>query len=252
VTVLVGISCSDGVVVGADSSATFGAHQNHKTIEQRVKKIFVVAEKIIIAGTGAVGACQRFTAAVDTAFNEKLFRDLDGVAFGKTLSRVGKGDFEQTGMANGVFAAMVAFPAKHDVHLCELSLDGFQPELKPVDSWFCSMGSGQSITDPFLGFLRRVFFPPTKGEQGGQPSLKEGLFLATWALMHTIELNPGGINGPPQIAILEKESATARLLEDDELEEHKNSYEAAELHLSSFRDILMGETGAGPDAPTRD
>lgn len=251
-TVLVGISCSDGVVVGADSSATFGAHQNHKTIEQRVKKIFVVADKIIIAGTGAVGACQRFTCAVDAAFENKVFRDLDGVSFGKALSRVGKADFEQTAMANGIFAAMVAFPAKHDIHLCELSLDGFQPELKPLDSWFCSMGSGQSITDPFLGFLRRVFFPSAKGEPGEQPSLREGLFLATWALMHTIELNPGGINGPPQIAVLEKDSGAARLLDDGELEEHKNSYEAAERHLSGYRDILMGKTGGGPDAPTRD
>ena len=108
------------------------------------------------------------------------------------------------------------------------------------------MGSGQPITDPFLGMMRRVFF-----SSGQEPTVREGLFLATWALMHTIDLNPGGINGPPQIAVLEQKSGIARLLDDAELEEHKNSYEAAEKHLACYRDTLMGTAGAGPDAPKR-
>jgi hypothetical protein len=116
--------------------------------------------------------------------------------------------------------------------------------------WFASMGSGQPITDPFLGMMRRVFFGG-----GQQPSVIEGLFLTTWALQHTIELNPGGINGPPQVATLTlnaKGEPEARILGDDELEEHKNSVEAAEKHLSQYRDILNAPpNGSASPIPTK-
>lgn len=244
-TVLVGVRCTDGVVVGADSSATFGAHPQAKTIEQRVQKVFVVADKIIVAGTGAVGLGQRFTAAIETAYSGKEFAgEGSPIEFGKKLCMAGLRDFQPTGVQPGRFAAMVAFPIKNAAFLCELGLVDFQPELKTDDMWFCSMGSGQPITDPFLAFVKRVFFP------NAQPSLKEGLFMVTWALMHAIELNPGGINGPPQIAVLErgKDSASARLLHDEELDEHKGSVEAAEEYLRGYRKLLSGE-GSSPAIP---
>jgi 20S proteasome alpha/beta subunit len=239
-TVLVGILCSDGVVIGADSSATFGPHAGHPTIEQRVQKVFVVQDRIIIAGTGQIGACQRFNAAIDHAWNNKKFSGISSPTdFGKTVCRVGIEDFASTEMKQGSFGALVAFPTKAGLSLCEFAVADFQPELKTESMWFASMGSGQPITDPFLGLMRRVFFP------SGQPTVKEGLFIATWALKHAIELNPGGINGPPQIATLQqngKGEPQARILTEDELEEHNNSVEAAERHLASYKNILTGST----------
>src|SRR5947208_15941015 len=62
-TVLVGVLCQDGVVIGSDSSATFTAGQ-FRTIEQPTKKTFVVEPDVILAGTGAAGFAQRFQAVV--------------------------------------------------------------------------------------------------------------------------------------------------------------------------------------------
>jgi hypothetical protein len=200
-----------------------------------VKKVFVVADKIIIAGTGAVGVGQRFTAAVAKAYANRKFANVESeIEFGKRLCVAGTEDFAETGLQKGRFAAMVAFPIKKKMFLCEFGLADFQPEMKTDDMWFCSMGSGQPITDPFLAFIKRVFFPSV------QPSLKEGLFMVTWALMHVIELNPGGINGPPQIAVLEcdGESASARVLEDDELEEHKNSVQGPRNTCANIESVL--------------
>ncbi len=230
-TIIVGILCKDGVVIGADSSATFGPHQNQPTIEQPVQKVFVIQRRFIIAGTGQIGAGQRFNAAVDTGWTKDRFKSLDTpTEYGKTLCKLAIEDFGSTQLPKGTFGALVAFPIKSQHHLCELGLVDFQPELKNSKMWFASMGSGQSITDPFLGLMRRVFF------QSGQPNLTEGLFLATWALQNAISLNPAGINGPPQVATLSfnKGEATAQIISDDELAEHKNSVEGAEKHLAEF------------------
>jgi 20S proteasome alpha/beta subunit len=58
-TVLVGVLCADGVVVGSDSSATFSAARNLNTIEQPVRKTFLVGSDVIFATTGAGGLGQR-------------------------------------------------------------------------------------------------------------------------------------------------------------------------------------------------
>lgn len=245
-TVLVGILSRDGVVLGADSSATFGPRQGHPTIEQAVQKVFVVQNRFILAGTGQVGAGQRFTAAVDTAWTGKRFSGLSTPTdFAKTLCKVGIEDFASTEMKQGSFGGLVAFPIKNQHHLCEFAVQDFQPELKTPTMWFSSMGSGQPITDPFLGLMRRVFFPRS------QPTVREGLFLTAWALMHAIDLNPGGINGPPQIATLtfKGNEPEARLLSDDELEEHKNNVQGAEAHLAHYCKILNGEISSGVQIP---
>jgi hypothetical protein len=110
-------------------------------------------------------------------------------------------NFQTTGVAKGQieFGCLVAFQLGASYKLLEFSVAHLQPEFKTPGLWFASMGSGQPITDPFLGFLRRVFWPPQKQES---PGISEGIFFATWALIHAIDVNPGGINGPLQLAVL--------------------------------------------------
>ena len=45
-TILIGVLCKDGVVIGADSSATFDAG-GIRTIEQPTKKIDLLMEKLL-------------------------------------------------------------------------------------------------------------------------------------------------------------------------------------------------------------
>lgn len=60
-TVLVGVLCQDGVVIGADSSMTHTlATGQTGTIEQPTDKIYRVGPDVLIAGTGVVGLVQRF------------------------------------------------------------------------------------------------------------------------------------------------------------------------------------------------
>jgi 20S proteasome alpha/beta subunit len=52
-TILIGVLCEDGIVIGADSSATF-THGPAKTIEQPTKKVATIGEDLVFAGTGSV------------------------------------------------------------------------------------------------------------------------------------------------------------------------------------------------------
>lgn len=231
-TAIVGIKCKDGIVIGSDSSSTFTQTPEFRTIEQKTKKVEIINRKIILAGTGSVGLNQRFSEVISQYWAGSNHKDKTAISIGKELSQAGRSDFVQTGTKERQYGALVAFSCKNELHLCEFSVVDFQPEFKTDKMWFVSMGSGQPITDPFLGLMRRVFW----GDE--PPRLNEAIFAVAWTLRHVIELNPGGINGPQQIAVLEAKSMNAHLLQDDELAEHIEYAEGAEKHLASYREIL--------------
>lgn len=246
-TVLIGVLCKDdAVVIGTDSSATFGVHPQFPTIEQTpCKKLFVINDDILVAGTGQIGLGQRFCDVVSR------FRGGDDKGFyGKSKFEVGKGisakaieDFSSTGAPKAQFGALIAFATKSDkCCLVELALQDLQPEWKSEQLWFVSLGSGQPIADPMLGLLRRVLFADK------QPTLREGIFAVTWTLQLAIELNSGGINGPPQIGVLKRETAStgykARILDEDELQEHIARVEGAEQHLRNYLDLEQSTDAA--------
>lgn len=240
-TVIVGLRCTDGVVIGADSSATFGPNMMLKTIEQAVQKVFVIENRYLLAGTGEIGLCQRFAEVIKRAHLKNTLRG-SHVEIGKVICSDARDDFASTGVLQGNFGALVAYPVRNESCLCEFAVKDLQPEWKEGKMWFSSMGSGQAITDPFLGLLRKVFFAQTA------PNVTEGVFMAMWALQHAIELNPGGINGPAQIAVLRNTGGKpeAKLLDDEELQEHIANVVAAEAHLAKYKDILAGKPGTAP------
>ena len=131
--------------------------------------------------------------------------------------------------------------------LCELpSAAGFQPEIKMLEgNWWVAAGSGQPILDPLLAFFRSIFWNEEP------PTLRGGIFTAVWALRHACEVNPGGINEPISIAVLEesKKGKLARLLPEEELSEHRSIVSDATEHMASFRSLILGHT-VSSDVPT--
>ena len=247
-TILVGLRCQEGVVIGSDSSATFTT-PSIQTIEQPAKKVTIIENKVIVAGAGQVGLGQRFNAVVEKAWSEKVFTGTNNtpLEIAKHLSAAGIKDFVETSAPKGEYGALVAFPCGRKFCLCEFAIKDFQPELKDENIWYVSMGSGQTIADPFLGLLRRTFW------KDSPPKLSEGIFAVTWTLEHAIELNPGGIKGPSQIAVMsanESGDLLARLLDDAELGEHIDNVHGAEEYLSKYSQILGGGTETAKQIPS--
>lgn len=243
-TALVGIYCNDGVVIGADSSATFTAGQV-RTIEQQTEKIELIGEYCILAGTGPIRLGQRFNEILQLANKNSIFQGKStAMEVAKTLCQQVINDFAQTGVGRGTYAALVAFGIRHEPFLCEFGLADFQSELKTGKLWYCSMGSGQHITDTFLGFIRRVFW------QDRPPNVNGGVFAATWTLQMAIELNPGGINGPINIAVLEKDKAgklKSRMLTPADLQEHEQKIGEMATYIREFSQ--KDKTDPAPDIP---
>lgn len=77
-------------------------------------------------------------------------------------------------------------------------------------------GPGGPTADPFLAFIRRVFW------RDQQPTLDDGLFAVLWSLQYSIKAQPGGIAEPIQIGILQKENGMwkARLPPNDYWGQH--------------------------------
>jgi hypothetical protein len=236
-TAIVGIICSDGIVISTDSSATFGPSLYYHTIEQPHKKIEIIGDKVIIAGTGEIGLGQRFCNIIFKELGELNGKQIPGESFfkvkhpeeamrnlaQKTIQNFHSTNpfYNQPGNTVGFnYGALIAYTHGDDLHLCEFDPVKFQPELKFPDHqkiFFSSMGSGQQITDPFLGLMRRIFW------KQAVPTVAEAKLIAVWTLQHAIDLNTGGINRPIQMALIkrnEKGKYSASYVPGSEIHEH--------------------------------
>jgi len=232
-TSIVGVLCKDGIVIGADSSATFVHNGTFRTIEQPTEKLEVIGDKVIVAGTGHVGFGQRFIEIVGNHWRQKTFNEQPSL-IAKYLCREAIEDLRGTYAPLGAYGALVAFPHKDKgLCLCEFDVQSFQPEFKTDKLWYCSMGCAQPITDPFLGFIRGVFW------KDGPPSLQDGIFAVTWTLQQAIDLNPGGVGGNIRIAVIERTKGSqfgARIIEEQVLQESQQLINEAKKTLRELRD----------------
>ncbi|MEO0049612.1 MAG: hypothetical protein ABIK42_00510 [candidate division WOR-3 bacterium] len=125
---------------------------------------------------------------------------------------------------------LVAIPVSRRLHLFELDPHCL-PELKDEKIPFVTIGSGQRAADPFLAFLRRIFW------QDRQPTISEGVFTALWTVRHAIDVLPAYVFGPEQVVTIsqEKDGFNAMELSDEQLEEHREAIGQAERSLANFR-----------------
>lgn len=85
------------------------------------------------------------------------------------------------------------------------------------------------------------------------PNLNDGIFAVTWTLEHAIAVNPGGVNGPIALAVLEKDrkgQTLARMIEETELDEVRQHIEETKNALRQFRiNYLNPEKSLIPEIP---
>jgi|ERR1035441_4832022 hypothetical protein len=220
-TILVGVKCCDGIVIGTDSAVTSapvpGMSAMTETGASKIEFPFA-NEPLIVATTGSVGMSLRLHYELRANFTEgkaiknslrnnpiKFPTDLATIVtenFRKTFSPVMSNP--QIGFQLG---ALVGFVCKDEPHLVEFDSVQFQPDLKGVidgnGRWrtrpYATMGSGQMMGDPFLAEAHSLLFG-----KDSATTLQQGRIIATWALKHVIKYNTGGIGGPIQLAVIDK------------------------------------------------
>lgn len=239
-TVLVGVKCTDGVVVGADSAATSAAGQTH-LLKMASDKIEVIGGRVIVAGTGQIGMGQRFTKIVSDAHDAKLFQGKQ-VDVARQLAGLARNDFASTGCAQGQYGALVAAPMEDSGCLVEFAVSDFQPELKTAKLNFVAMGSGQLLAEPFVSFVARTFW------ESKTPDVQSAIFGVHWALAHTLRTAPGLVGPPIAIATLTKQKKgwCAELLSDEVLGEQAQHMAAIEDSIAKYKEKLLEGVEAPP------
>jgi hypothetical protein len=248
------MKCGDGVVVGSDGAATF-CNISQTRIQQPVRKLSIIDGNIIVGASGPIGIGQAYAFEIgrlSKAGNfkknpEKILSDIRAAVW-PYVEKEWKGA-EVAGKVIGPQVAQSAF--SYAVVAMSFSDRGslFQfnhqcsPEEAAKDLPFIAIGSGQHLADPFLAFLRRIFWPKTL------PILPEGILATMWSLEHAILTNAGGVSRPIQIITLSKGKdgkgwAVTELSEED-LGEHRQNMLDAEQALANCR---KGQQAASEDA----
>ena len=251
-TAIVGMLCQDGVVIGADSAIVHATSSGQYTIERHgARKIDFIGGKAIVAGTGYTGHHQRFCQVVERHLLPKIRRrsGVNEIDVCRELGGKAHQDFQVTGWMQGIFGAVVAFPAGDSPVLCEYDPKAFQPDVKDDQNWFCSLGSSQAITDSSLEFFADVF------SDGGPPTVAGGILAVTWTMDHVVAVNPGGVGGDVQIAVLERRRHSGqlqwkpRLLTADDLSEHRDWIAQARAGLREHLEQMVSVEEDLPPKP---
>jgi 20S proteasome alpha/beta subunit len=241
--------------MAADGAATLG-NMGRPTAQQPTKKLYKLKERIVMGVSGPVGLGQLLKGKMETLWDDKA---LSGKKPHEAMAVISKGfrdyivpelivaqeaikTIGNAGLSSAISSTLVAVPVNKELCVFQFDQQG-APEQMTDELPFASIGSGQSIADPFLGLLRRVFW------SDHQPTVNEGLFAAIWALDHAIKVNPGGVAEPMQVMKMIQDGDTIEIkeLSTEELAEHKEAVRNAERimaeSLSDFKKSVSGEEG---------
>jgi 20S proteasome alpha/beta subunit len=258
-TLIIGIKCKDGVVLGADGATTFTNVVGQPTVTVPAKKLQVLSGSVIVGVSGDVGLAQMFAKAIGDAWQRREFSGKSPNETGQLLrqaiwkqlapeviiAKQAAEAFGQGSIQRVVTCSAVALPVSDTHCLFQFDHQGIPTEATPGLPFF-ALGSGQMIADTFLAFLRKVFWPQRP------PELAEGLLAAVWTLRRAIETTPGGVGDPIQITTLcrEGKSWVARERREEEWQEHLQDIQDAEGVLRDFRRHLQPKDSEGkPTAP---
>ena len=247
-TVLVGVRCSDGIVIGADSRATNAQGPQPLLGLTSNSKIQIVKDRVIVAGTGAVGLMQRLVDHVEQALDGNVFTNLRRREATTNVTTRALTDFKNSmvptyGQDGWRFGALIGVVIKGEPCLVEYGTVDFQPEVKEGNLFFVSLGSGQTFADPFLAFISRVLW------KGQSPDVETGKFGVYWALDHTIKTAFGLVGEPIKLAVLRKADAHWRA---EELDTQEAAEYVGELedHIGNFaRATIEDAESTPPPAP---
>lgn len=202
-TILVGVKCTDGIVIGADSMTTSAMGPNPLVQAPIAEKLQLVGNKAILACTGAVGLAQRVKIVADEMWNKKQFTGSGmGTATnlaGQVLTNFGSSHVQKHPQLGINFGALLAMVVQDVPYLVEFGSVDFQPELKEGKHFYVAMGSGQVLADPFLAFVKRVLW------KDKMPDVEQAKIGIYWVLNYTCGQAVGMVGGDLKLGVLRRQ-----------------------------------------------
>ena len=257
-TLVIGVLCGDGIVIGADSIATYATPKGEYTVEQEMdSKVYKVDDKMLCAFSGDIGLGQDVMHSVSTSWERNKGKSKENIR--KNLSKAVVEPVKEyaersksvaalmraASVQDPVVTSLIAFVAKDQPALIHYNLAG-HPEEITRGLTFETIGSGKPYADPFVAFVKRVAWNDRQPK-----TVKQGIVGVLWALQHVIRVNPGrGVGGGISIGVLEKTQGewNANVLEEDRLGLYLGAIESAERSLYEELNNLEPEADS-PEPP---
>jgi len=278
-TVIIGVLCSDGVALAADGAATYTLPSgDFHTIRQTTdNKLVRIAQTQMLGTSGAIALQQAFA---DLIFrhSSQVFQQVvppnspipQQVAVSaidpnqKRWSRAEVRDFAHNQLFNNcvgpatqrsnqiiqmtgnrgysgdaIQTTLFGFVDEQSTPQLALITPTCQVEFASTNLSFFGIGSGQASADPYFAFLRNVFCKP-----GAPISIKDGKFLAYWAVDLTIDAGAPGVGGPIQLMTLQNGKTGWEVLSHDpaEITTHQEMVKALKEEMQKKRNILTADT----------
>jgi hypothetical protein len=258
-TLIVGIKCEGGVVLGADGVATRVDSDRRSTVQLSVKqKIRVLESKVIAVGVAGEGGLGRriqdefdITHKLDQLASQSKFLGFHSIR--EVVMAQVREEWSIAAQAERLYGNTVRDDVGVDVlaaaviggeaNLVHVNRRGAGATVDDDVPWI-TLGSGQVTADPFLAFLQRIFWPDRL------PIMAEGRLSAIWTLDHAIKLNRS-VGGQPQVVVLEKQDGAwaTRELQKSDIELHRQNIAGAEQVLANYQYHLATPTAPPPAPP---
>jgi proteasome subunit B (beta)-like protein len=211
VTLIVGIRCTDAVVLAADGAATVTTGAGQMTARQRTRKLFAIADRAVFGLSGDVSMAQEMALSLEACLIQPdrdgwsehalrtQVRDALVAPVRKTLE-IHQGLRGVPGVGGPLehvlqFHALLALPVGGAVRLYEVAPECSLTEARE-DLPTLAVGSGQPVADVFLAFVRRALW------SAPVPPRQEGELAAYWTLHHGIETCPAYVAEPIQLIVV--------------------------------------------------
>jgi hypothetical protein len=228
-TLIVGMLCTDGVVIGADTGLNADARGcDNKTMGlNSASKIEIFDGHIIAAYSGPVGLGQRLFKIIKRQRDLNAFVNSNAQEIVHSVTREALADFRSTGITEFPLAAFLSFPNNDEHKLCEFAFGTLQPEFKHDGNWCWADGTCPDISNVSLFLLKQMIWPPDR------PNVRGGIVAALWTLTWANRIFGGEIRAPFEIAILERAAGTlkARKLDAAEIGGHQGTLSQLEEHI---------------------
>ena len=260
-TLIVGVKCSDGIVLGADSKATYATTTGQSTISQdTATKLHIGNNRIVIGVSGPIGLGQTYSAEIDaylaqnaqqvkwksveqakTELSQRFWKHAE-VCWQRAAVTAGVIG-QQAAYMQCLHSTAVAFEIGDEPHLVTFSHQCAAEEVTK-DLPFAAIGSGQPQADPFLAFIRRIFWP------SGLPTLTDGELACIWTLSEVIKHSPGGVGGAIQVVVLTKEKSKWKAYELSKPDIDTHLQALAEMEAEMPVQLRINTTPALPPSPS--
>lgn len=220
-TTIIGMICGNGVVLGADSASTLlpRSEVEEHTYEITKQKIWISEPgiwRVMSATAGQAASGDWMKLAVEEYFRGIPEYSLGIIQHVKGVREHMLNELKNLGHAprsSDSILLVFAGPGTSPNQILKFSSSNSKPEYFDYRKPFVAVGSGRRTAEPFLEFLRDVFW---KEEP---PTVAEGLVYVGWALMHTVStqgsasglpINLGSITGAEAPDIVQGEEADER------------------------------------------